>query len=96
METNSRTIVLNRLQILRERSRLTKTEVANMLGVTIGVVSHHENYHRGISHQNILKYARIYKCYTYEIFVDAQYTEDTWVEDGENPVNIETAMAGVD
>lgn len=61
-----------RLTELRLKTRLNKTEVADLLGVTISVVSHHEIGVRGISHKGIINYSKIFKCYTYELFVDTE------------------------
>lgn len=74
----------NRLKELRARARLTQQEVANLAGVDVIVVSRHENGARGMSHESIKTYARIFKVYTYQLFFEAAGPKDQW-HDGEPP-----------
>ena len=73
----------NRLKELRARARLTQQEVANLAGVDAIVVSRHENG-RGMSHETIKTYARIFKVYTYQLYFEAAGPKDEWT-DGEPP-----------
>jgi transcriptional regulator with XRE-family HTH domain len=66
MEENAGTP--NRLRELRIRSRLNQTEVATLLGVTPAVVSRHETGVKRLSHDAVIKYARLYKVWSYELF----------------------------
>jgi DNA-binding XRE family transcriptional regulator len=68
----------NRLRELRIRSRLTQEEVGDFLGVTPAVVSRHETGKKQLSHLTILKYARLYKVQTYELFQEPLGAVDNW------------------
>jgi DNA-binding XRE family transcriptional regulator len=63
-------IPANRLSVLRTRSRLTQQEVAKLLDIDHTTVNAHEAARRGLSDDMLIKYAKIYKVQTHEIFVD--------------------------
>lgn len=83
----------NRLKELRTRAYLTQQEVANFFGVTIAVVSRHENGTRGLSHDAILRYARLYKVFSYEIFFTAPGSKHEWEDEDPPPVEEESSFA---
>lgn len=58
----------NRLRELRDRSRLTLEEVSLLTGFSVPTISRHESGGRSLSEEAVLKYARLYKVHTYEIF----------------------------
>jgi len=60
----------NRLRELREARKLTQQEVAKLLDVDHTTVSRHESGSRGLSPEDIQKYARLYKVESYELFID--------------------------
>lgn len=60
----------NRLRELRERSRLTQNELARLAGIDLTTVNRHENGSRMISRAMMLKYAKVFKVITLELFVD--------------------------
>lgn len=72
----------NRLSILRNRSRLTQEEVAAICGIDFTTVSRHENATRRIDDDAIRRYARLFKCSSYELFMqpdnDDEYTQSMW------------------
>lgn len=60
----------HRLRELREACRLTQQEVAKLLDIDHTTVSRHESGSRGLSPEDIQKYARLYKVESYELFID--------------------------
>lgn len=66
----------NRLRELRDRSRLTLEEVSTLTGFSVPTISRHESGGRSLSEEAILKYARLYKVHTYEIFGRAEGEAD--------------------
>jgi predicted nuclease with RNAse H fold len=67
---------------LRERSRLTLEELAVLTGLDPTSVSKHQNAHRGIDEEALKRYARVFKCQSYELFVSPEvedtYNGETW------------------
>lgn len=61
--------IANRLEELRNRSRLTQEEVSIITGFSIPTISRHENRTRSLSADVIKKYASLYKVETHEIFI---------------------------
>lgn len=57
-------IIGERIKDLRKKSKLTQTELANMLGVTKSTVAAYENNTRLPSYDVLLKMARIFKVST--------------------------------
>jgi transcriptional regulator with XRE-family HTH domain len=71
----------NRLREQRERSRLTVSEVARFLDVSIATVSRHETSNRGLTRNMIEKYAGLYKVTSAELFIDLpEYPTETPTE----------------
>lgn len=66
----------NRLKELRDRSRLTLEEVSILTGFSVPTISRHENGGRSLSEEAILRYAKLYKVHTYEIFSVAEDEND--------------------
>ena len=62
----------NRLREFRERSRLTLAEVGTLMGLDLSMVSKHEAGTRSLTADQIIKYAKIFKCETHELFVIGQ------------------------
>lgn len=62
----------NRLRELRDRSRLTLEEVSVITGFSVPTISRHESGGRSLSEDAILKYAKLYKVHSYEIFGRAE------------------------
>jgi DNA-binding transcriptional regulator YiaG len=62
----------NRIKVLRERSRLTQRELALLMGTDDSTVAKHEAASRGLTPDEIRKYSRIFKCESYELFLEAQ------------------------
>ena len=62
-------IVKNNLKSLRDRSRLTLEEVSILTGYDTTTISKHENFQRALTDEAIVKYSRLYKCMTHELFV---------------------------
>jgi transcriptional regulator with XRE-family HTH domain len=60
----------NRLKTLRERSRLSQTEVAKLLDISLSTVCRHENSSRGLQKEVLIGYAKLYKVTSAEVFVD--------------------------
>ena len=60
----------NRLRELREARKLTQQEVAKLLDMDHTTISRHESGSRGLSPEDIQKYARLYKVESYELFID--------------------------
>ena len=60
----------HRLRELREARKLTQQEVAKLLDIDHTTVSRHESDSRGLSPEDIQKYARLYKVESYELFID--------------------------
>ena len=58
----------NKLRYLRDRSRLSLNEVSILTGIDYTTISKHEGSTRGLSAENIAKYARVYKVETHELF----------------------------
>ena len=61
----------NRLKTLRLRSRLTQDELGLLTGKHPTLISRQEKGKRPLTQNDIAKYARVFKCETYEIFVEA-------------------------
>lgn len=70
----------NRLKLQREKSRLTQSEVARVLELSVASVSRHETSNRGLTREMIEKYASLYKVASAELFVELP-TEDNTQED---------------
>ena len=66
----------NRLKELRDRSRLTLEEVSILTGFSVPTISRHESGGRSLSEEAIIKYARLYKVHTYEIYRHAEGEPD--------------------
>jgi len=62
----------NRLRELREARKLTQQEVAKLLDIDHTTISRHESGSRGLSPEDIQKYARLYKVESYELFIDPE------------------------
>lgn len=60
----------NRLKEYRDRRGLSLTEVATLIGVDLSTASRHESGERGLDRATLLKYAHLYRCESYELFVD--------------------------
>ena len=60
----------NRLKELRDRSRLTLEEVSMITGFSVPTISRHESGGRSLSEEAVLKYAKLYKVETYELFLE--------------------------
>jgi len=64
----------NRLRELRERGReqgslwLTLEEVAAVMGLSVAMVSRHETHERGLTDEDVEKYAALYKVKPTRIF----------------------------
>ena len=80
----------NRLKELRARARLIQKEVADLAGVNVIVVNRHENGAKGMSHETIRTYARIFMVYTYQLFFEAAGPKDEWTDGEPPPVEEET------
>jgi putative transcriptional regulator len=63
-------ILKNRLRELREARKLTQQEVAKLLDMDHTTISRHESGSRGLSPEDVQKYARLYKVESYELFID--------------------------
>lgn len=59
----------NRIREQREKSRLTQRELALLMGIDFTTVSKHENGDRGPTPEEIKKYAQVFKCESYELFL---------------------------
>ena len=66
----------NRLREFRDRSRLTLDEVSILTGFSVPTISRHESGGRSLSKEAIIKYAALYKVYTYELFEMAEPEEE--------------------
>jgi transcriptional regulator with XRE-family HTH domain len=60
----------NRLKEQRELSRLSQSEVAKMLDISVATVSRHEGQNRGLTRPMVDAYAKLYKVSAAELFVD--------------------------
>ncbi len=60
----------NRIRDLRERARLTQTELATLLGVDETAVSRWESGSRPLTPTVLGRLAKIFKCETWELFMD--------------------------
>ena len=60
----------NRIYELRERSRLTQSELAALLRVNPSTISNHEQGRRTLDREQIRAYAQVFKVDTWEIFLD--------------------------
>lgn len=65
----------NRIKLLRERSRLTQKELAKLMDTDFTTVSKHESADRGLTSDEIKKYAAIFKCASYELFIEPMQNE---------------------
>lgn len=70
MASADKSIRPNRIKDLRLRSRLTQSELAQLVGLSLSTVCKHEAKHRGLTDDAIARYAQVFKVKTYEIFVD--------------------------
>ena len=61
---------MNRIRYFRERARLTQAEVATILGTDETSVSRWENGSRALTPQIIEKLSRLFKCESWELFLD--------------------------
>lgn len=59
----------NRLEMLRNRSRLTMEEVSILTGYAVATVSRHENRTRSLSEEAIDKYSKLYKVKSHQLFI---------------------------
>lgn len=66
----------NRLRELREARKLTQQEVAKLLDIDHTTISRHESGSRGLSPEDIQKYARLYKVESYELFIDPKNLQE--------------------
>lgn len=62
----------NRLRELRLERKLTQEEVAKLLDIDNTTVSKHETGLRGLSLEDIEKYARLYKVEPFELFISPE------------------------
>lgn len=62
----------NRLRELRLERKLTQEEVAKLLDIDNTTVSKHESGARGLSLEDIKKYARLYKVEPFELFISPE------------------------
>lgn len=69
-------ILKNRLRELRETCKLTQQEVAKLLDIDYTTVSRHESGSRGLSPEDVQKYARLYKVESYELFIDPKNLQE--------------------
>lgn len=60
----------NRIRALRERARLTQTELAKLLDVDETAVSRWESGSRPLTPTVLGRLAKIFKCETWELLVD--------------------------
>ena len=60
----------NRIRELRERSRLTQEELGKLTEYDYTTISRHESGDRALDAEAIKKYARVFKCETFEIFLN--------------------------
>lgn len=72
----------NRLNELRNRSKLTLQEVSILTGYGVSTISRHESGERALSEEAILKYASLYKVHTHELF-NINVTEEETSHDSE-------------
>lgn len=61
-------IVKNRLREYRDRSRLSLTEVSMLTGFDTSTISKHENGTRGLTSDAVIRYSKLYKVETHELF----------------------------
>lgn len=66
----------NRLKEQRERSRLSQSEVAKFLDVSVATVSRHESRNHGLTRELVDKYARLFKVSPAEIYVELPLATD--------------------
>lgn len=71
----------NRLNELRNRSKLTLQEVSILTGYDTSTISRHESGNRALSEEALLKYAALYKVHTYELF-DIKVVKEESSRDG--------------
>lgn len=61
----------NQLRSLREKGVvLSMAEVGKLIGCDEATVSRHETGARSMSREQILAYAKLYRCETHELFLD--------------------------
>ncbi len=77
----------NRLKEQREKSRLSQTEVAKMLDISVATVSRHEGQNRGLTRAMIEKYAQLYKVSAAELYVELPD------EDGDEPAELKKLLS---
>jgi transcriptional regulator with XRE-family HTH domain len=73
----------NRLRLLREERKLTQKEVAKVLDIDYTTVSKHESGDRGLSPEDVRKYAALYKVESYELFMNPATLSDAPITDEE-------------
>jgi plasmid maintenance system antidote protein VapI len=74
----------NRIEDLARRSRLWHTDVATLMGITEERLRRHIHGRAFIRHDEVLRYARIFKVWTYEVFQPPVHSRsyDLWVASG--------------
>lgn len=83
----------NYLDEMRNKARLKPSEVATLTAIPDADVLAHLG---GVSvprHGDIRRYARLFKVFTHQIFVRAEYTPDIWMDEGIMPVDVEEEYA---
>ena len=78
----SQTIPQNRLTEFRNRSRLTLDEVSILTGYSPSTISRHENGSRVLTEDAIVRYSKLYKVHSYELFIDPLFTDEA--QDGDD------------
>jgi transcriptional regulator with XRE-family HTH domain len=67
----------NRLKWFRQDRMLSQREVAKLVERDVATVSRHETGDRGLSRDDIKKYAQVYKCESWELFIEPEDVLDT-------------------
>ena len=65
-----------RLRELRNRSRLSLEEVSILTGYDVSTVSKHESGSRNLTSEAIIKYSKLYKVHTHELWGMDQLIEE--------------------
>lgn len=60
----------NRIRELREAARLSQEELGTLVGVHFTTVARHERGNRSLTDDMVIKYARVFKCQTHEVFIN--------------------------
>lgn len=67
----------NKLKSLRDRSRLSLSEVALLTGYDPSTISKHESGSRSLSPEATARYSKLYKVESYELFyLDGEFVEE--------------------